>query len=91
MTGCAAPSPSKGPPPYYVALGLGHDALVQCKDCRTLVPHAVISVLGTCPGCGSRTFIEVRALSLWEWVRIRVGWIDFPHRQAFLKEFSHGR
>jgi hypothetical protein len=75
--------------PYYVALGRATDSLLRCKDCRRLVPLAIISTLGACPGCGTRTFAEIRGLSLWEYFKVRVGWIDFPYRKEFLKEFGH--
>jgi len=75
--------------PYYIALGQGCDALVRCRDCRRLITHADLIARGMCR-CGNKRVTEIRALSLWEWLRIRVGWIDFPHRAAFLKEFARG-
>ncbi len=79
--------------PYYTKLDppQATDALLRCKDCRRLVPHATIVRLGMCPGCGTRTFKEIRGLSLWEWLRIRFGWLDFPCRKQFLEEFGRGR
>lgn len=73
---------------YYTALGQACDALVRCKDCRRLITHAQIQVRGCCPSCGNRKVMEITTLSIWEWLKVRTGWIDFPYRQAFLKEFS---
>jgi hypothetical protein len=76
--------------PYYVALGKGCDAIVRCKDCQHLVTHALLMAKGSCPRCGNRRVTEVRALGLWEWLRIRLGLLDFPYRKEFLKEFARG-
>lgn len=72
---------------YYTALGRACDALLRCKDCKRLVTHARLAALGSCP-CGNRRVVEITTLSVWEWLRIRLGLLDFPYRQQFLAEFS---
>lgn len=73
--------------PYYEDLGSGCDWIVRCKDCRRLIVAEVLSKAGSCR-CGSRKVVEVRTLSPLEWMKIRIGWIDFPHRHKFLAEFA---
>lgn len=74
--------------PYYEALGAGHDDLVRCTGCKSLVTTAVLFKNGCCPKCANRKVQEVRSLNLWEMFKIRVGLIDFPHRKEFLREFK---
>lgn len=75
--------------PYYEDLNRACDAIVRCNDCRRLVTHAQLtSHQGTTPCCGTRRVKEIRTLSLWEWLRIRVGLLDFPYRKEFLQEFA---
>ena len=76
---------------YYTDLGRGSDYLLRCDDCKRLVTHAAIIKIGKCPKCGTRRFREIVALSLWEWLRIRLGLLNFAHRADFLKEFARGR
>ena len=75
--------------PYYVALGRGSDWILRCKDCQRLVTDTIAKT-GSCV-CGCKTTKEIRRLSLWEWIQIRVGLIRFPHRQEFLQEFNRVR
>ncbi len=79
--------------PYYVDLNRACDAVVRCNDCRKLVTSAQINAnRGVTPCCGSRKVREIRTLKFWsEWLPIRLGLIDFPHRAEFLKEFARGR
>lgn len=73
---------------YYNALGRGHDDLLRCKDCTGLVLYKQIQKLGCCPTCGNRRFIEITVLSEQEMADIASGHLDFPDREAFMKEFS---
>lgn len=73
---------------YYTALGQAHDNLLRCKECRRLVLYAALKRNGGCPHCGNRKVIEVTSLSLLEWLRVRLGLLQFPHRHLFLKEFK---
>ena len=75
--------------PYYEAQGRSVDYLVRCRGnrCGRLVSMEHIRETGACPACGGRRWEEVRSLGLFEYLRVRCGLIDFPHRQAFLKEF----
>ena len=73
---------------YYHDLNQGHDDLLRCKDCHRLVLYADIKVHGMCR-CGNKRFTEITALTMWEWFKIRVGWLRFPHREKFLKEFTY--
>lgn len=75
------------PESYYIQHGMGHDALLRCKDCRNLVLFDTLQKLGSCP-CGNRKVVEIRTLSAEEFARIKSGELDFPHREEFLKEFS---
>ena len=78
--------------PYYEKLDKACDAIVRCNDCRRLVTHAaIIGNKGTTPCCGTRRVREVRTLGPWEWLKLRLGLIDFPYRAEFLKEFARGR
>lgn len=72
---------------YYEKYGMEHDLLLRCNACRSLIVHKDITQNGSC-ACGNRRYVEVQALSFWEWVRVRLGIIDFAHRDEFLKEFS---
>lgn len=73
---------------YYELEGRGVEGIVRCDGCKRLVIVAQINGKTGCPKCGNRRFNEVRALSLWEQVKLRTGWIDFPGKDKFLKEFS---
>ena len=75
---------------YYHAYGASHDDLLRCKDCQRLVLHADLVQRGCCQ-CGNKRVSEITTLSVWEWVRIRLGLLNFPHRQQFLAEFARGR
>lgn len=77
----------KDPGRYYYALGLQHDDILRCKDCKALITHADLCRLGMCR-CGNRRVSEVVTLSGEEMAQIESGEIDFPHRDEFLKEFS---
>ena len=74
--------------PYYEQLGQAHDDLLRCKDCQKLVTFSTLRKLGTCDGCGAKKFTEIRTLSVWEWIKIRLGIIRFDNRKMFLAEFS---
>lgn len=76
--------------PYYVDLNKGCDDLMRCKDCKRLITAQVLASLGSCK-CGCRKVTEIRTLSLWEWIKVRLGLITFPHREEFLKEFAPWR
>lgn len=77
--------------PYYEDLGVGHDALMRCDDCKRLVLYAdMMARQGLTPCCGTRKVKEIRALSVWEWIKVRLGILDFPYRDKFLAEFSAG-
>lgn len=76
--------------PYYVDLNKGCDDLMRCKDCKKLVTARVLASLGSCK-CGCRRVTEIRTLSKFEWLKIRLGFINFPHRKQFLKEFAPWR
>lgn len=80
-------------PTYYERLQLpvAHDAILRCGDCRRLVLHASLATTGVTPCCGTRKVLEVRHLRFWEWLRIRLGLLDFPYRKDFLAEFSRVR
>ena len=83
-------TPSAKARPYYEAMGDAHDDLLRCNDCKRLVVCTTLRARGGCPHCGTRRVVEVRSLSVWEWLRIRLGLLQFAHRQAFLREFSRG-
>ncbi len=78
-------------PFYYERLGLGCDALLRCKDCRTLVVREELGRRGVTPCCGTKRVTEITTLTLWEWIKVRTGLIDFPYRKEFLAEFSRVR
>lgn len=72
---------------YYTKYGRASDALLRCKDCKRLVTHGQLAARGCCPSCGTRKVTEITTLSIWEWLKVRVGWLDFPYRREFLAEF----
>jgi hypothetical protein len=75
--------------PYYEALNRACDAIVRCNDCQGLVTHArLIANKGLTPCCSTRRVREIRSLSLWEWFKVRTGWLSFPYRREFLREFA---
>lgn len=77
--------------PYYEKYDRGHDDLMRCKDCGRLVTQDQLfgpGKQGVTPCCSSRSVREVRALSLWEWIKVRLGIIDFKYRHEFLSEFG---
>lgn len=77
--------------PYYEKYDRGSDWLFRCKDCGRLVTHTQLfgdGKEGVTPCCATRSLREVRAMSFWEWLKVRTGIIDFPHRDEFLKEFG---
>lgn len=80
-------------PHYFEDLGFGHDHLLRCKDCQTLVTYQTITKIGMCPGdethaCGNRRFALIQNLNQKEWDDIVSGKIDFEYRDLFLAEFS---
>jgi hypothetical protein len=77
-------------PSYYEKLGWPTDAILRCDACKGLVLIPALKAAHGCPTCGTSRFVEVRALSLWEWVKIRLGILDFPRRREFLREFGRG-
>jgi hypothetical protein len=77
--------------PYYEKYDRGSDWILRCKDCGRLITHDQLfgdGRDGITPCCGTRSVREVRAMSLWEWLKLRLGIIDFPHRAEFLTEFG---
>ena len=86
----SAETSGKYVPRYYEALGRAHDMLLRCKDCRRLVLYSKLTKLGSCR-CGNKRVIEVTTLTLWEWLKIRLGFIRFPDRNKFLREFTHAQ
>ena len=81
-------APAERIPHYYEALGRSHDYLMRCKDCKALVPYAIIESLSCCDQCGNKRFAEITLLNEKEMADIQSGVIDFPDRELFLKEFS---
>ena len=78
--------------PYYEDLNVGHDWLMRCAECRQLVLHAdMIANKGQTLCCGTRRVKEIRSLSFWEWLKVRIGMVDFPYRKEFLAEFAERR
>lgn len=77
-------------PVYYEKLGLHHDAILRCKDCKKLVLHADIKLRAGCSHCGCRRLVEVTTLGVFEWLKMKLGVLDFPYRAEFLAEFSRG-
>lgn len=75
---------------YYELAGKGVEGIVRCDGCNRLIVVAKLSGKAGCPKCGNRRFKEVRTLTLWEQIRLRTGWIDFPDKDKFLKEFGRG-
>lgn len=73
---------------YYELEGRGVEGIVRCDGCKGLVVVAQIDGKAGCPKCGNRRFNEVRALSTWEQIKLRIGLINFPDKDKFLKEFS---
>ena len=82
------PKPAERIPRYYEQLGRSHDYLMRCKDCKALVPFAIIESLSCCDQCGNKRFSEITLLNDKEMADIQSGVIDFPDRELFLKEFS---
>ena len=76
---------------YYHDLGRGHDYLLRCKDCKKLITYDSISEAGGCKHCGNKRVTEITSLTLWEWLKVRLGIIRFPDRSLFLQEFSPWR
>jgi hypothetical protein len=73
---------------YYVEHGSGHDALMRCKDCQSLVDMDTIKKLGCCNKCGNKRFMEITILTEKEMEDISTGAIDFPFRAEFMAEFT---
>jgi hypothetical protein len=73
---------------YYVDEGKGHDDLLRCKDCQSLVTFVTIQKIGACGKCGNKRFSEITLLSQEEMDAIQSGEIDFPSRDLFLEEFA---
>lgn len=82
------PSPDITHDRYYAQYGEGHDGILRCRECRTLHTAKDLFDRGSCPNCGHRKMTEIVALTFWEWLKIRVGYIDFPRRKEFLREFQ---
>ena len=74
-------------PRYYEALGQAHDQILRCKDCQRLVVYRHLIKHARCI-CGNRRMMEITTLTIWEWVRIRLGLIRFAYRKEFLSEFN---
>lgn len=91
LLGVTGDVPAGHVPTYYEKLGEQHDGLLRCHDCKRLATHAALIAAHGCPRCGNRKVTEVTTLSLFEWLRVRLGLLDFPHRDLFLQEFSRGR
>lgn len=88
------PNPAAPPSPrglrYYEKLGQSCDWVVRCHDCKRLITAETIHTRGQCPACANTRVEEVRTLSFWEYLRIRVGLLRFPHWREFLKEMELG-
>jgi hypothetical protein len=78
-------------PYYYEGTGREHDDLVRCKDCGRLVTYQTLMRTGVTPCCGTRKTRQIQHLRFWEWLKVRLGILDFPNRDKFLREFSRGR
>ncbi len=76
--------------PYYADQGRATDYVLRCKDCQRLVTAARIQAHGCCR-CGNSRFLEVRTLSRFEQLRIRVGLLRFPYWREFLAQFGGAR
>jgi|WetSurMetagenome_2_1015567.scaffolds.fasta_scaffold362494_2 hypothetical protein len=85
MEQSAAPRSSR----YYEQLGRSCDDIVRCEACGRLLVMVEITTRGACR-CGHRRVKEVTGLSVWEYLKIRLGITRFAHRQAFLAEFRRG-
>jgi hypothetical protein len=70
---------------YYEKYGRATDWVVRCSDCRRLVVPT--DTTSACR-CGCRRVTEVRSLSPWEWLKIKFGILNFPHRREFLSEMG---
>lgn len=77
--------------PYYEKLGESHDDILRCQGCSRLVPARTLFKIGGCPKCGHRRMEEVRYLSLWEWFKIKAGFLRFENSGLFLEEFKYGK
>ena len=77
--------------PYYEDLNRATDFLVRCQGCNALVQVSALHRTGLTPCCGTKRVREIRQLTIWEWLKIRLGVIRFPYRQAFLREFGRAR
>lgn len=77
-----------GQSPYYVAYGSACDWIQRCDDCKTLVTLETIHRDGGCHKCGCRKFKEPRTLSVWEFIKIKIGLLQFPHADEFLAAFK---
>jgi hypothetical protein len=89
--GDALPIPTvynPGPRQYYEKYDQLCDWIVRCDDCRTLVTTETIHQTGCCHKCGSHKFKEPRTLSPWEWLKIKIGLLRFPHSAEFLASFT---
>lgn len=75
---------------YYNTTDRAHDDVLRCNECKKLVTHQQIKQHGKTACCGTRRLTEVTALSLWEYLRIRLGLVPMRDRAAFLAEFSRG-
>lgn len=75
-------------PLYYEKLGRAVDYILRCDFCQKLIVTAEIEKSKGCPNCGNRRYNEVRTLTLWEQLKIRLGLIKFPHSGEFLAEFK---
>lgn len=73
---------------YYSNSDRAHDLLLRCNECKRLVTFEQLVKKGACPKCGTRRVTEIVGLTLWEWLRIRLGLLRFPDSDKFLKEFS---
>lgn len=73
---------------YYEQYGQMCDWIVRCKDCKTLITTDTIHKTGACHKCGSHDFREPRTLSVWEWLKIKIGLLQFPHSAEFLASFT---
>ena len=79
-------------PHYYEKNGLSScDAIFRCDKCGRLVTRQVLLRSGFTPCCDTKKVRQVQTLRLWEWLKIRLGILDFPFRKEFLQEFSRGR
>ena len=75
---------------YYVNAGRNHDYALRCHECKRIVRFSSLVKSGSCPRCGNRPVTEITSLTLWEWLKIRLGLLRFPDSEKFMKEFSRG-